>query len=89
MRVLHFTKLHVTHSNGNKGEIHPPTHNPVPYDTLLSNTVKQFSTSSRHAHQVRLCHEAERLPRRSVLSTPRPPPVRHRPPPRRCAHGPS
>ena len=26
----------------------PPTHNPVPYDTLLSNTVKQFSTSSRH-----------------------------------------
>ena len=25
----------------------PPTHNPVPYDTLLSNTVKQFSTSSR------------------------------------------
>ena len=48
MRVLHFTKLHVTHSNGNRGEIHPPTHNPVPYDTLLSNTVKQFSTSSRH-----------------------------------------
>ena len=23
MRVLHFTKLHVTHSNGNRGEIHP------------------------------------------------------------------
>ena len=27
MRVLHFTKLHVTHSNGNRGEIHPhPPH---------------------------------------------------------------
>ena len=30
-----------------------------------------------------------RLHRRWVLTTPRPPPARHRPPPRRCAHGPS
>ena len=59
----------------------PTTHYcPIPLNSSLPPAA---------THQVRLCHEAERLPRRSVLSTPRPPPVRHRPPPRRCAHGPS
>ena len=30
MRVLHFTKLHVTHSNGNRGEIHPQSLRRIP-----------------------------------------------------------